>query len=336
MINTLLFIVIFLFIFLSVLYFIGARGSKNAEEIQYGVTFSWPFSARFEGIDWKENYLAILDDLNVKKIRLAAYWDELEKNEGEVFFEDLDWQINEAKKRNVKIVLAVGRRLPRWPECHVPVWAKELDEETIREKLLVNIERVVNRYKDSVAIDVWQVENEPFLSTFGECPKTEMNFLKKEIDLVRSLDGRGRPILISDSGEFGLWYRATSVGDIFGTTMYRVVFTKLFGQLTYPLPPAFFRVKAGFLKLFYGFDKKIIVIELQAEPWGKKLLFETPISVHKASMDHKQFLHNLEYAKNVGFSENYLWGAEWWYWAKETQNDPFYWDEAKKLFKQQD
>ena len=315
------------------LYSVGSIDTVEPLDMQFGITFAKPFSEMFQGTEWHENYIAILDDLGVKKIRLAAYWDQIEKEEGVFVYDDLDWQINEASKRGVQIILSVGRRLPRWPECHTPKWAGQLGEEAARERILVLIKNVVERYRNEKAIYMWQVENEPFLKGFGECPDTDPAFLDEEIALVRALDDHGRKIVISDSGEFGLWMKAAERGDIFGTTMYRVVFTKYFGQITYPLPPGFFRLKAGALKLLRGFDKEIMVIELQAEPWGHLQLYETPLSVHMGSMDHKQFAHNLNYVKQVGFKENFLWGAEWWYWVKQTQNDPFYWEEARKLFK---
>lgn len=48
-------------------------------------------------------------------------------------------------------------------------------------------------------------------------------------------------------------------------------------------------------------------------------------------MNISQFKENIDYAKAVGFPENYLWGAEWWYWLKVKHNDPRYWQEVKKL-----
>jgi len=324
----------FFIVLLSAFYAIGASFAVDGKDMEFGVTFTYPFAAQFNGINWKEAYTAVLDDLKAKKIRIPAYWKEIEKEKGTFVFDDLDWQIAEAEKRGAKVILAVGRRLPRWPECHVPVWAEKLPEEELRAKLLAAIEKIVMRYRDNSAVYMWQVENEPFLSMFGECPDTDPAFLDKEIQLVRSLDPQHRKVLVSDSGEFGLWVRAAARGDVFGTTMYRVVLTRLFGQITYPIPPGFFKIKAGIVKLLYGFDKEIMVIELQAEPWGKKLLYESSFAVHMQSMDHTQFLSNIAYAKDVGFKEAFLWGAEWWYWAKITQNDSFYWDEARKLFQQ--
>ena len=86
--------------------------------------------------------------------------------------------------------MAVGRRLPGWPECHTPDWADKLPLDQQKIKLLSYIETVVNRYKKSPAIRYWQVENEAFLAFFsgalcGRYSGGLDDFLKEEISLVR-------------------------------------------------------------------------------------------------------------------------------------------------------
>ena len=49
-------------------------------------------------------------------------------------------------------------------------------------------------------------------------------------------------------------------------------------------------------------------------------------------MNLKQFKKNIEFAKNTGLKEHYLWGAEWWHWLKTKQNNDNIWNEAKSLF----
>ena len=49
-------------------------------------------------------------------------------------------------------------------------------------------------------------------------------------------------------------------------------------------------------------------------------------------MSRNDFLDTLSYAQKSGFGEIYVWGAEWWYWEKTVNNNPFYWDTAKALF----
>ena len=197
------------------------------------------------------------------------------------------------------------------------------------QNLLDYIEEVVKRYKNSPAIWAWQVENEPFFP-FGICPEPDKELLKKEIDLVKYLDG-GRPVIISESGEFPLWISAAKYGDIVGVTMYKKVwFEELNSYLYYPFPPIFYWRKAQLIKRI--FNKEVICVELQAEPWGPKLVYDLSLAEQEKTMNLERFQKNIEFAKKTGLKEFYLWGAEWMYWLKEKQNKPEIWQEAKKLF----
>jgi hypothetical protein len=124
--------------------------------------------------------------------------------------------------------------------------------------------------------------------------------------------------------------RAAKRADIFGTTMYRMIYKDPIGYFKYPLPPKFFWAKANIVHLFFS-EKPIIVSELQAEPWGPKLIYDLTLEEQEKSMSVTQFYDNIEYAKQVGFPENYLWGAEWWYWLKTKHNRPEIWEAAKEV-----
>lgn len=299
----------------------------NADNIKWGIAFSKPFTTEM-GLDWREAYLAILDDLKVKRIRLPIYWQDVEVEPGKYNFSDYDWMIEEAKKRDVQLILVIGRKLPRWPECHAPFWADKLPEPEKQEKILSIISKSVERYKNSENLYFWQVDNEPFLG-YGECPVVTENFLDQEVNTVRDLDSKHR-IMVTDSGELGRWYWAAKRADIFGTTMYRVIWNKHTNYLHYPLPPKFFWLKANITHLFFP-GKPIIVSELQAEPWGPKLIYDLSLEEQEKSMSLAQFHENIEYAKKVGFPENYLWGAEWWYWLKVKKGNSEMWDAAKEI-----
>jgi hypothetical protein len=319
----------FLIFILLVIGFFFIGNSPKTEKITWGVNFSQKHAQNL-GLNWKETYSALLDDLGVKNIKLAAYWDLIEKEEGKYGFEDLDWQINKAEEKDAKIILVIGMKTPRWPECHIPDWAKKLEKPEQQEKILNLIEKIVLRYRDSSSIKMWQVENEPFFP-FGECPWVDPDFLKKEIDLVKSLDSQSRPVVISDSGEGSFWFSAARLGDIVGTTMYRRVWVKEIGKyFDYPLTPAFYYRKAQIIKKL--FKKEVICVELQAEPWGPKLLYDSPVEEQIKTMNLEQFKKNIEFAEKTGLKEFYFWGTEWWYWMKEKQNQPDIWNEAKKLF----
>lgn len=334
-------IIILMAIFAGYL-FIGR--SKPVENIVWGMNFSQK-QAESLGVPWKENYTALLADMGVRNLKVAAYWDLLEPEEGKYNFDDLDWQISEAEKYNAKILLVMGIKCPRWPECHIPGWASKIGRLEQQNNVLNLIEKIVLRYKDSSAIWAWQVENEPFF-LYGECTWIDEDLLKQEIAKVKLLDSKGRPVVISDSGEGSFWFRAAEFGDIVGTTMYKKVwFTtpgfikknlegmfleKLGFYFDYFFPPVFYQRKAQLIEKFFG--KKVICVELQAEPFGPKVIYESSIEEQAKSMDLEQFKKNIEFAKQTGLSEFYLWGGEWMYWMKTTQNNPDIWNEAKRLF----
>lgn len=298
---------------------------SGGKEPTWGVTFS-SSQAEYLGLDWKQAYLAMFDDLGVRAVRLSAYWNDIEREQRKYDFSDLDWQITEASKRNARIILAVGRRLPRWPECHDPEW---LREENVEEQLFSFVRAVVERYKNNPSIAMWQVENEYFLNFFGECPKRTKESFAKEIALVRSLDSR--PILVTDSGELSTWRKPAPFGDYLGTTMYRVVWNKGIGywRYTYILPPAFYRWKAALVGKPID---RMIGAELQAEPWAPKGLLALTPDEYKKSLDAKQFTTNVDFARRTGIPEHYLWGVEYWYWLK-TQGDSSLWDAARELWR---
>lgn len=323
------FILVFLFLFLvfASYFFIGK--APEPEKITWGVNFSQKHTQNL-GLNWRETYLAILDDLGAKNIKLAVHWDLIEPESGEYNFSDLDWQLTEALKRNAKIILLIGIKTSRWPECHIPFWVSVLPRKIQQEKVLELVQQIILRYKENDSIFAWQIENEPFFP-FGECPWIDKDFVRKEINLAKSLDSE-RPVIISDSGEWSWWVQAARLGDIVSTTIYRKAWFEIAGAyINYPLPPVFYWRKAQIIKKF--FNKEVICGELQAEPWGKVVLYYSPLEEQKKTMNLDQFRKNIDFAKKTGLNTFYLWGTEWWYWMKTKQNQPEIWEEAKKLFK---
>lgn len=309
---------------------------SQTRHVQWGVTFSQKFAGEL-GLDWRENYRAILDELAPQRLRLVAYWDLVEPAAGAFDFADLDWQVREASRRNVPVIVALGLRLPRWPECHAPDWSHGLSPAEREERVRRYIAAVVERYRREPAVLMWQVENEPYLF-FGQCPRRGHDFLEKEIAAVRALDSR--PILTTDGGELGLWAKSARQGDMFGTTMYRRVYPRFIGPLVgvieYPLDPAYFRVKAQIVRWWNGRpEQRFIVSELQGEPWEPRSLAVTPPLKAVENFSPAYFSDTIAYAKSAGFEEYYLWGAEWWYWMRERHGDDRYWEIARALFREQ-
>lgn len=313
MLYLVLIFLIAVFLWVALLHQDFSRGQKPA----VGVTFSQPH-ARWLGLDWRAVYLDILDNLRVRNLRLIAAWNQIEKAPGRYDFSDLDWQVSEARKRDAKILLVVGRRAPRWPECHIPDWAKNLSEQEQQEKALQFLEAVAAHYKEEQSIFMWQLDNEPFVEWFGECPLPDPKFIAREIKLVKMLDSR--PVLITDSGELSWWTQAARAGDYFGTTMYRTVWGPMFGYLNYDylLPPAFYTLRARFNGLP---PERVIISELQAEAWLPRGDQNISLQEQRKSMSAKKLRANLDFARRTGFSTAYLWGAEYWYWLKERGDD---------------
>ncbi|MCD5382317.1 MAG: beta-galactosidase [Candidatus Pacebacteria bacterium] len=300
------------------------------EHVQYGISFNTPYAQEL-GLDVKEVYDAFLDELGVRHLRLAAHWTIVEPHRDVYDFAALDYQLKRAEEVGAEVVFGVGRRLPRWPECHVPEWARGLEWEVQKEELRAYIEAVVTRYKKSPAIKYWQVENEPYLGVFAHdhCGDLDEAFLAEEIALVQSLDD-SRPVLVTDSGNLGTWKGAYSQGDVFGTSVYVYFWNPELGQFKTVLPPWFYRLKEGIVSLLYG-EKETMLIELSAEPWLLEPVTSVPIDVQYSRMDLQKFNEILEYAEKTRYEKQYLWGGEWWYWLRERGHTDM-WERGVELF----
>lgn len=321
-------LLVFLFLLAAAVFFLAQK--PVPERITYGMSFNTVY-ARELGLDWQQTYDAIIDELGVRHFRLAAHWPMVEPEKDVYNFEELDYQIARAEEVGANVVFAVGRRLPRWPECHIPEWAAIEDETNRNEELLEYITIVVERYKDSPAITTWQIENEPFLEVFAfeHCGHLDIDLLDREIALVRELDGT-RPILVTDSGNLGTWMGPYSRGDMFGTSVYVHFWNPELGQFRTFLPPWFYRVKDNAMALLYG-EKPTVLIELSAEPWLIEPITNVDLEVQFSRMNLEKFEDIISYAEETRFDRQYLWGAEWWYWL-HLQGRSEMWDRGRELF----
>jgi len=316
-------------IFVCVFIWINLAKPVATQPITFGITYSDRYAESL-GLDPHVTYEALLNDLGVRKVRLPVYWDRIETAPGQYNFSELDWQLQTSADHDVDIILVVGQRVPRWPECFIPAWLQ--NDMVARQQSLSNfIRTTVERYKNHPEVKVWQVENEAFLDQrFGICPPLDVNFLDQEIEIVRGIDPN-RPILMSDAGEISWWYDAAKRGDLFGTTMYRNLWHGRLGYISYPMGPNFFLFKKWLIRNFAHQDN-LMVIELQAEPWANGWIGATPLDEQFITMDEHKLIDNIDYAKQLGVSEIYLWGAEWWYWLKVDKGYSAVWDTAKILF----
>ena len=298
-----------------------------------GVSFSEDYSASL-GLNWQDNYLGLLN-LGFKNLRLMSYWSDIEPQAGEYNFTDLDWQMHQAALHGAKVSLAIGRRQPRWPECHVPTWAANMSASSQDQQLMNFLQAVVNHYKDNPALGSYQLENEVANRLFTPfCPTFNRPLLEREVTLVRVTDPT-HPLILNASNQSGIPLFGP-IGDEVGFSIYRKVYAK-FGIIhtyfSYSFVPTLWdSYRAGVIELL--FHVPVFTHELQAEPWGPIGTQDMTSAQQAQSMDAEGIEQNVQYSYGAGIHTMYLWGGEWWYWRMTKFHDPSDWNMAKTLIKE--
>lgn len=318
-------------IFLVIIQLLNTFVFTPVKNPNYGVSFSIK-QARNLGVNWKANYLALLDDMHFKHLRLMSYWSESELTRGHFDFSDLDWQMDEAAKRGVKVSLATGLRQPRWPECHQPDWAQKLSGNEWKQALYSYMQTVAERYRNHPALESWQLENEGVNNWFGTCDQPDRTRLDEEYALQKQWDP-AHPILMSLSDQHGLPIN-TPVPDAYGFSVYRIVWNDKFppnGYIYYPTPIWYHRARVALIQLIQ--HRPTFIHELQMEPWGQQDFKRLNFQEQDRSMSVAQIPKSFKFARQLGMQDIYLWGGEWWYW-RMTHGDPTVWQTVKQQLQQ--
>jgi len=304
--------------------------SQADQPIVFGATFIPDYARHFD-LDARETMTAMIDDLGLKRLRLVSYWSNGEREPGEYDFSELDWQFRLAEDRGVQVSLAIGLRQPRWPECHMPEWAKQLPKAEWSARLKDYMSAVVLRYKDSPALESYQLENEYFLKVFGICPDHSRDRLIDEFNLVKSLDPKTTLVVSMSNNAIG-----TPIGeptpDEWAISVYKRVWDKDVTKryLEYPIPAWYYGFRAGFTQLIRGHNS--FIHELQAESWtpgdlGSK---NTPLDEQYKSLNPQRLHDRMEYGRATGMKKIDLWGVEWWYYLKTKKNAPEVWEAGRQ------
>ena len=302
----------------------------DKQPLQLGTTFIADY-AEYLGLEPKQTLNAILSDLNMKNVRLVSYWSDIEQSQGTYDFSGLDWQFAMAAKYGAKVSLTIGLRQPRWPECHMPTWADNEPTSVWEPQLYAFMKAVINHYKNNPVLVSYQLENEFFMKIFGDCTNFDRSRLTEEYNMVKQLDP-SRPVIVARSDNWvGIPVRGPTP-DEFAISVYKRVwdyhFTKRYVE--YPFPPWYYSFLAGAEEMISG--KDMVIHEMQAEPWlppGMTISKDTLAEQYK-TMNASILQKRIKYSEDTGMREIYLWGAEWWYWLKTTQNDPSVWNVAKQ------
>jgi len=279
--------------------------------MHYGFSFSRRYCS-WLGLNWRETLTNVAKTIpSFKKVRISAYWDELEPKEGRFDFSPLQEELDLCAELGLEVLLTIGMKAQRWPEYYLPNF---ISAASLEEKTLQFLDEISEKFKDEEVIFAWQVENEPLDKSGPHNKQISIQFLQQEINLVRKVSAK--PIYINLWGNAmflrGHFQDALKLENInaIGIDLYSK--TPLKGSL-YAGPLA----SHGSFELFYhkvvNSGRKAIISELQAEPWENFDFRHNhnkvkSISVAKIQENLTKYHHNL-------LSETYLWGVEYWVWA---------------------
>jgi hypothetical protein len=295
-------------------------------QYNFGASFSKKRAVALD-LDWKANFTALLDDLQIRKYRLMSYWDEGEPKRGTFDYSALDWQMDEAAKRGAKVSLSIGLRQPRWPECFQPEWADTLKGNEWKQALYAYVETTVNRYKNHPALESFQLENEALTWWFGQCDAPDRERVVEEFAMVKKLTTK--PVLMSLSDQYG-YPLGVPTPDGFGYSVYRIVYdhTGPGYYIHFSTPLWYHKLRGAIISAIW--HKPMFVHELQLEPWGPEDTKKLSLKEQDISMDYDQIHDNVRFASQIGFEDVYTWGSEWWYWRREKFGDHGVWEAVRR------
>lgn len=302
---------------------------KITKGIRYGITWSIPY-AQFLGVDSQDGLEAVLSDMDIKHVRIPAYWPLIEPTADLLQTDWLQAQLDIVQKHGAKATVVLGARQPRWPECWIPDWALALTEDEQKAAQLVYIDHVFETIKDHPAVGAWQIENEATLRSFMKCRGNDNAFVKKEIDLIRAMEQsrpNPRPIVTTESGELTSWLTFATRVDRVGFSTYRVVRQSSGNVFRYSLIPPWFYSRKALLTSWIL--KDTYVSEFQMEPWATTDIRYATQADNDETFSVRDVEKHFDFAERMNYQQIDLWGAEWWYWMKTQQGNEGYWNAIK-------
>lgn len=328
----------------------GRLPSAIPPTVRFGTTFS-QLQCRYLGLDYRDAFRQICG-LGFDRVRLCAYWNEIEPRPHQFDFTVLDWLLEECDRRQIHVVLALGMKTPRWPEFHFPDWISQRHETgassspldqcspALAEATLAWLATVVQHLRPAPALAYWQIENEPFTRleiTGGRW--LSPGFIQREIALVREL--ASQPILLTGSialpfadapEDEAALQDCLALADAVGLNVYSKV---PLGQTRYYLEPqpAFWQTLGRWHTQIQQAQKAAWIAEAQAEPWEPHQLVATSGRLHPSASPGRTVQLARQLA-SLGYETILLWGCEYWYWQQQ-QGWPDWWQTMQRLLDRQ-
>jgi hypothetical protein len=271
---------------------------QSNKPYQLGLSFV-PDYATYLGLNPNQTLNALLDDMQITNIRYVSYWPDIEPTPGQFDFSELDYEFQQAEAHHIKVNLSLGLRQPRWPECHVPVWAANEPYKVWEPQLMTFIAAVVNRYKNNPALGSYELENEYFLKAFGTCTNYSRNRLVAEYNLVKGLDNKHTIIISRSNNAIGVPIGKPTPEE-FGVSVYKRVWDSYITHryFEYPIPAWYYGFLAGVEEITTG--KNTIIHELQAEPWPPTDMVHASQAEQAKSMNAKILKSRFQYGEATG------------------------------------
>ena len=329
-----------------------------------GISFR-PLQAAAFGLDPGEALDRLLG-YPFELVRLAAYWDRIERQRGVWDFGELDRYVDAVEAAGREIILCVGAvKAFGYPEYFVPVHHTpeplpegRLIDATTHGPLLESacrfVARVVERYRDRPSIIAWQVEHEAVDPLGMEHSwRLSADFVAQEIAAVRAADP-SRPILMNGflptSAPVAITQRwrtrgqgdsldvATRLADIVGIDFYpRHAIAAKAGRSVYldsRRGPWQHRRRSLFTA-----GRELMVCEGQAEPWEAvtRPPSEPGVGMYSCLPEQVIDVYNQCIRWNdeppVTLSAYLFWGAEYWL-LREREGDPSYLNAFQRILRE--
>ena len=317
-------------------------------EPEYGLNFSCK-RAEYLGQDCTRLFATVLDGLDVRHVRLSAYWSDVEQEPGVYSFRAIDEMLAIAHERGVLVTVSIGMKAQRFPEYWFPTWLRLAaglspggypdEHPLIRAALFPYLEAAARHVGTHPAVEAIQVENEPFVGHRGYANNWRIHkqFLAEEIATVRAADPGKHPIVVSHaswlrSDETWRWILEHADGlaqSVYtkrqrGPWSWLYIFPYRLGPFTPDLPQQARTARRAGKELWIG--------ELQAEPYEQPSVDVRRIpTARAASFSPRWFRENTRLAARSGATRVYLWGVEWWYYLRDTRHEPELWQAALAL-----